>query len=160
MNLIVALGRDGAIGKNGDLIWRIPDDLKHFKRLTMGHPVIMGRKTWESLPVKPLPGRRNIVLSGNQVFKAEGAEVFKSIDEILRQGDLEDTFVIGGSSIYKLFLPYVEKLYLTLIEDECKDADTFLPLNLEEWDLTEESPGMKSPEGVPYKFATYIRKKK
>ena len=106
VHLIVAIGEDGAIGKNGDLIWKISDDLKRFKSLTSGHPVIMGRKTWESLPKRPLPGRRNIILTHRKDFQGEGAEIVNSIEEAIRITENEEPFVIGGAQIYKLFLPY------------------------------------------------------
>ena len=114
MNIIVAAGADGAIGLNEDLIWRIPADLRRFKTLTMGHPVIMGRRTWESLPKRPLPGRRNIVLSRDAAFHAEGAETAHSPEEALALTAGSDIpFVIGGESIYKAFLPMAERIMLT-----------------------------------------------
>lgn len=158
MNIIVAIGKDGEIGKGGDLIWHISEDLKRFKALTMGHPVIMGRKTWDSLPRKPLPGRRNIVITRQKEFKAEGAEIVNSIDEAVNATKGGDAFVIGGAEIYNSFLPYVNRLYLTYVEDECPEADAFLPLDLSSgWELSEESPEFSTPEGVRYKYLTYQR---
>lgn len=113
VNMIVAAGKDGAIGKNGDLIWHISSDLKRFKALTMGHPVIMGRKTWESLPKKPLPGRLNIVVSRNPDFIAEGARVVTTPEDALGVSGDSSPFVMGGEQIYKAFMPYVTKIFLT-----------------------------------------------
>ena len=156
LNLIVAIGKKGEIGKDGDLIWKIGADLKRFKALTLGHPVIMGRKTWESLPKKPLPGRRNIILSRRSDFKPEGAEVISSVDEALKLTQGESPFVIGGAQVYEAFLPYVTRLYLTEVDDTCADADSFLNLNLNAgWEITEESETQTTPEGISYRYVTY-----
>lgn len=156
MNLIVAIGKDGAIGKGGDLIWKISEDLKRFKALTTGHPVIMGRKTWESLPKKPLPGRRNIILTRQPDFKAEGAEVVNSIEEAVRKTDGEEPFIIGGAEIYKSFLPVTTRLYLTMVDEVCPDADAYLDLDLAGgWEIMEQTPDATTPEGVKYKYVTY-----
>lgn len=156
VNLIVAIGKDGAIGKEGDLIWKIPEDLKRFKALTMGHPVIMGRKTWESLPKRPLPGRRNIILSRRKDFNAEGGEVVSSVKEALEMTSGEDPFVIGGAEIYKAFLPLSERLYLTVVDSECPEADAFLnPVLWQNFNLIEESPSTSTPEGISYSYRTY-----
>ena len=155
VNLIVAIGKDGAIGRKGDLIWKISDDLKHFKALTLDHSVIMGRKTWESLPKKPLPNRKNIILTHNRDYKAEGAEIVYSIEDALKIAG-EDPFIIGGAEIYKAFLPYTTHLYLTLINDSCDDADAFLTLDLKnQWKLIDESPVMHTPSGIDFRYLTY-----
>ena len=160
LHLIVAIGEDGSIGKGGDLIWKISEDLKRFKTLTTGHPVIMGRKTWESLPKKPLPGRRNIIVSRKKDLRAEGAEVVNSIEEALQAIEDETSFVIGGSEIYKSFLPKATVLDLTHIRASCGDADAFLQLDLSnDWEVTEESELKKTPDGVSYQFVTYRKKK-
>lgn len=158
MNLIVAIGEDGAIGKNGDLIWKIPADLKRFKLLTTGHPVIMGRKTWDSLPKKPLPGRRNIILTRQKDFRVPEAETVDSIEKAISLTQDDEPFIIGGAEIYNAFLPHVNRLYLTFVEDKCEDADAFLSLNLkEDWNLIEESPREVSPSGISYRYVTYER---
>ncbi|MDE6237489.1 MAG: dihydrofolate reductase [Muribaculaceae bacterium] len=155
---IVAMSRDGAIGKNGDLPWHLPEDLRHFKELTMGHAVIMGRKTWESLPKRPLPGRRNIVVSHNPGYATEGAETFASIEEAIEACD-ETPYIIGGASVYSAALPYLTHLDITLIDATVDDADTFFPpLNDEEWIVTEETGEMVSKKGIPYRFITKKRK--
>ena len=159
VNIIVAIGKDGAIGRNGDLIWKIPEDLKRFKALTTGHPVIMGRKTWESLPKKPLPNRRNIVVTRQKDFQAEGAETANSINEAMKLVEGEDAFIIGGAEIYKEFLPYATRLYLTLVDESCKDADSYLHIDLsQEWIPAEESPEQQTSQGLTYRYRNYIRK--
>ncbi len=128
ISMIAAVGKNLELGKNNDLIWHFKEDMKFFKETTMGHPVIMGRKTFESLP-KALPGRKNIVISANPEYKADGAEVVTSVEEAIKFAEAEDTdaFVIGGGKIYTEFLPYVDNLYLTEINAECPDADTYFP---------------------------------
>ena len=158
MKIIVAIGKDGAIGKNHNLIWHIPEDLKRFKALTTGHPVIMGRKTWESLPKKPLLNRRNIVLTREKDMEFPGAETVNSIEEAIRISEGQQPFIIGGAEIYKAFLPYAEELYLTLVEDTCPEADAFLNIDFSDgWELIEE----KSPEvtdgGIGYRYVNYRR---
>ena len=153
VSLIVAIGEDGSIGKNGELIWKISEDLKRFKKLTTGHPVIMGRKTWESLPKRPLPHRRNIVLTRNKDYVAEGGEVTSSIEEALDMTRGESPFIIGGSEIYKAFMPYITDFHITKVFDKCRDADTFLELpdNIE---LVWESP-VYSESDLKYQFRNY-----
>lgn len=136
VGIVVALGKNGlhntAIGKDGMLLWHIPNDLKRFKALTLGHPVIMGRKTFESIIQtlgKPLPGRTNIVVTRDPVWAYDDVAVFHSIESALEYAktlDSEEVFIGGGGEIYKQALPFVDKLYLTLIEAE-KEADSFFP---------------------------------
>lgn len=131
--LIVARARNGAIGKDGDLPWRLSDDLTHFKHTTKGCPVIMGRKTWESLPKRPLPGRDNIVLSRDGNYAAPGARVYTSIEAAIATGKslaatagVAECFVVGGEAIYAHALPHADRLYLTDVEIEI-DGDAFFP---------------------------------
>ena len=126
ISIIAAVGKNLELGKNNDLIWHFKEDMKFFKETTTGHPVIMGRKTFESLP-KALPNRRNIVITKNTDFVAQNAETVSSLEEAMSLCENEEAFIIGGGQIYKEFLPYADKLYLTEIEDECSDADTFFP---------------------------------
>ena len=156
LNMIVAVGRNGAIGRKGELIWYIPEDLKRFKRLTTGHPVIMGRTTWESLPKKPLPGRRNIVLTTRKDMNFPGAETAGSIAEAMEMTAGEEPFVIGGAAVYNEMMPYVGKLYLTEIDSDAPDADAFLNLNLnEKWEIESQSEWHSTPEGVKYRYTDY-----
>ena len=158
VNLIVAIGKDGAIGKNGDLIWKIPQDLKRFKQLTTGHPVIMGRKTWESLPKKPLPNRRNIIITKNPEYKADGAETMNSIEEALKKIADETSFIIGGAQIYREFLPYASRIYLTVVEGECPEADAHLALDLSSgWILSDSSPIETTPDGLSFQYLTFSK---
>lgn len=131
--LIAALGtKNRAIGKDNRLLWHIPDDLKRFKELTLGHPVIMGRKTWESLPqrARPLPDRTNIVITRQSDFKARGAIVANSFEEArasaARAEGSSQVFVIGGGELYREALPFADCLYLTLVDDD-KEGDSYFP---------------------------------
>ena len=126
ISMIAAVGKNRELGKGNELIWRISEDLKFFKATTMGHPIIMGRKTFESLP-KALPGRKNIVITFNKDYAAEGAVVVHSVDEAIAAADTDEAFIIGGESIYKAFLGVCDKMYLTLIDGEDSDADAFFP---------------------------------
>ncbi|MDO8643795.1 MAG: dihydrofolate reductase, partial [bacterium] len=118
ISIIAAVAKNRIIGKNNQLPWHLPEDLKHFKEITMGHPILMGRKTFESIG-HPLPGRENIVLTRDRSWKAEGVTVIHDFEAILKQRvATEENFVIGGSKIYELALPYAQKLYLTLINKE------------------------------------------
>ena len=125
--LVAALDRNRAIGKNGALPWRLKDDLKAFKALTLGSPVVMGRNTWDSIG-RPLPGRRNLVLSRSANLRLEGAEVVSSPEEAMEavQGQ-EVLYVIGGGKVYEAFLPKADRLVLTRVDTEVKDADAWFP---------------------------------
>lgn len=131
IHIIAALGRNRELGKGNDLLWKIPEDLKRFKELTKGHPVIMGRKTYESLPVRPLPVRTNIVITRDSGWASEGALVASSLDEAIGMAAFaeggEETFVIGGAQIYGMALPHADVLHLTLIDAEAAEADTYFP---------------------------------
>ena len=132
--IVVAMGKNREIGVDNQLLWHLPKDLKHFKELTSGHPIIMGRKTYESIG-RPLPNRRNIVLSKDKDLLIPGCEVFDSVLEVLGLGDIT---VIGGEEIYKLFLPFTRKLELTVVLVTFSDADTFFPELYSNFVLTEE----------------------
>lgn len=137
VSLIVAISLNNAIGRNNQLLWHIGEDLKYFKKVTSGHTIIMGRKTWESLG-RPLPNRRNIVISRSQ--KAiEGAEVFPSIEDALAACNTErEVFIIGGGEIYKQTLPIANRLYLTIVAQMIDDADTFFPvIDFTQWNELE-----------------------
>ncbi|MDP3953605.1 MAG: dihydrofolate reductase [bacterium] len=130
ISAIAAIGKyDNSLGKDKELIWRLSADLKRFKSLTMGHPIIMGRKTYESIG-QTLPGRTNIVITRNPDYRAEGAVVVSSLEEALtkaKEADKEEIFVIGGGEIFKQALPITDKLYLTLIDDQAQGPDIFFP---------------------------------
>lgn len=155
---IVAMNHENAIGRDGDLPWRIPEDMRHFRELTMGHPVIMGRKTWESIPKRPLPGRRNIVVSRNPDYRAEGAEVFSSLEEAV-DACRETPFIIGGAQIYEKAVPFCSKIFITSVDASAVDADAFFPpLPQSEWLVTDESEQFISKSGIGYRFLTKIRR--
>ena len=128
ISYVVAVARNGVIGREGGLPWHISTDLKRFKEITMGKPVVMGRKTWESLPRKPLPGRRNIVFTRQLDYRADGAEIVASAEQAIAlcAGELEIA-VIGGGEIYRMFWPKVDRLYLTEV-DLAVDGDTHFPV--------------------------------
>jgi dihydrofolate reductase len=134
ISFVVAVARNGVIGREGGLPWHISSDLRRFKEITMGKPVIMGRKTWESLPRKPLPGRRNIVITRQQGFAAEGAEVAATPEEALRlAGDVPEVAVIGGGEVYRLFWPLVDRLYLTEVDLDVAGDTHFPATDPAEW---------------------------
>lgn len=132
ISIIVAHSKNMVIGKANNLIWEIPDDHARFKKITMGHPVIMGRKTWESIPPKfrPLPGRANFVVTRDGSYKASGATVVTSLEHALTQAEStpgsEEIFIVGGGEIYKQALPLTTRLYLTVIDREVR-GDTYFP---------------------------------
>lgn len=126
LSLIAAIGKNNELGKGNDLIWHFREDMQFFKQTTMGSTVLMGRKTFESLP-KALPGRRNLVVSRQADYHAEGAEVFPTVSAALAAAWEEQVFVIGGASLYQALLPQCDKLYLTEIDDTCDGAEVFFP---------------------------------
>ncbi len=157
---IVAAGSNGAIGRRGDLPWHIAEDMRRFKSLTMGHPVIMGRRTWESLPKRPLPGRRNIVVSRNPDFQTEGAETAPSVEAAIALCAADEIpFIIGGGEIYAAAFPLLTEILMTRVDTSVEDADTFFPtVTTDEWSLSEESEPMVSAKGLPFRFLKYLRK--
>jgi len=161
--LIAAVARDGGIGRNNELLARIPEDMAHFKALTMGHTVLMGRKTWDSIPARfrPLPGRRNIVLSRQAGLALEGAEVFADLDAALSACAAEgDVFVMGGTQIYAAALPRADRLELTEI-DASFEADAFFPdWSHQQFSQTARKSARHSEPGAQgwdYHFTTYER---
>lgn len=158
LNLIAVVARDGGIGQEGKLLFSIPEDLRRFKELTMGKTVIMGRETLESLPGgRPLPGRRNLVLTRDRDFSREGIEAFHSIEEllaVLTPG--AEAWVMGGASVYGQFLPWCQEAYLTEV-DAIRPADRFFPTLGAQWRLVETGAWERAGE-VPYRFCRYRRR--
>lgn len=160
LSIIVAKGKNNIIGKDNEMVWHLPEDLKHFKNLTTGHTIIMGRKTFESLG-KPLPNRKHIIFSQNPDFKVndENVEVVHSLLQIqdLIEGK-EEAFVIGGAMIYNFLMPNVKKMYVTEIEKDF-EGDTFFPIiDSEVWKETSREKGIKNEENnLDYYFVTYER---
>lgn len=162
LSIIVAMAENLAIGKDNDLLWHLGSDLKRFKRLTMGHPVVMGRRTWESLPKHPLAGRRNIVFSQSEAFAPEGAEIVHSINglfDLLKDCD-DEVFIIGGGRIYNMLMPWVNRLYITWVYKEFTEADTFFPvIDLSEFTKVNETEHMfDEKSGLEFSYAEYDRK--
>lgn len=157
--LIWAQAANGVIGSQGQIPWHLPEDLAHFKALTHGHPVIMGRKTWESLPpqFRPLPGRRNVVISRNPDRTAAGAEVLPSLSAALAElSQVERIWVIGGGQLYAQALPLAQRIERTEI-DLAPAGDTFAPDIDDKWSLTSETDWQNSKTGLPYRFQTWLR---
>lgn len=156
ITLIAALDRNRAIGRDNTLLVHLPGDLPRFKRLTMGHPIVMGRKTWDSIG-RPLPGRRNIVVTRNPNWAATGAERAGSFDDALvLAGDVERVCVIGGAEIYALALPRADELQLTEI-DAAFDADAWFPAwPRDDYAVVSDEPNT-TPDGLPYRYVSYRR---
>jgi len=157
VSIIVAMGENNAIGKDNQLLWHLPADLRHFKNKTSGHTIIMGRKTFDSVG-KPLPNRRNIVVT-RQDIKIEGCEAVKSIDDALALcRDEEEVFIGGGAEIYKLAMPKTDRIYLTIVHRDF-DADTFFPeLDYDQWvETSHEDHQADEKNNIPYSFLTLER---
>lgn len=159
VTIIAAVARDGAIGIGGDMPFHIGADLRRFKALTMGHPMVMGRKTFESLPGGALPGRRNIVVTRNAAFCAPGAERASSLAEALEMcGSCGEVMVIGGGEIYRQAMPMARRLLLTEIDAEVPGAEVFFPDKGAGWKVVEKSePAVDPRSGASYRFVTYTR---
>ncbi len=148
ISIIVAIASNYAIGKDNDLLWHISDDLKRFKRITSGHPVVMGKNTFFSLPFRPLPKRRNIVLTDIAGEQINGCEMAYSIEDSIELMDAnQENFIMGGGSIYKQFMPLAQKLYITRVHQDF-DADIFFPeIDESIWKLTEKIDMEPEKEG-------------
>lgn len=162
ISIIVAISENNAIGRAGDLLCHLPEDLKHFKAITSGHTVAMGERTFFSLPKHPLPNRRNIVLTDQCGKVFEGAEAVYSLDELeqaMRQ-DEGEAFVIGGGMVYRQMMPRADKLYITHIHHTWDDADTYFPqIDPAIWQcISEEKHEADEKNPYPYTFAEYIRR--
>ncbi|MBQ4507756.1 MAG: dihydrofolate reductase [Paludibacteraceae bacterium] len=161
LSIIVAIAENNAIGRKGELLCHLPADLKHFKAVTEGHAVIMGERTWLSLPKRPLPKRRNIVLTDVEGRTFEGAETACSIDRArdMIHGD-EEAFIIGGGMVYRQFMPIADKLYITHIHHKWDDADTFFPeIEAKDWEMSaSEKHNADTDNPHDFTFAEYRRR--
>ena len=162
LSLIVAVSENWGIGRNNDLLYHLPADMRHFKALTTGHTIIMGRRTFESLPKGALPNRRNIVLSSRTSVSFPDAELFTSLQEALSACEKEEeVFIIGGSTVYREAHALCDRIYLTRVEHMHPQATVFFPaLNPEEWNVIEEEPHPADEKHAhPYRFLTLERKR-
>ena len=159
ITIIVALDSDGAIGRRGDLLYHVSADLRRFKALTTGNTVVMGRKTFESLPKGALPDRRNIVISRDSAYRAAGADTYTSLDEAIASCAPDDkVFIIGGAQIYRLAMPLADELLVTRFDRTEPDADTFFPdIDEATWTLAESGKTETDPKkGVGFRFDRYV----
>ena len=160
ISIIVAIAGNNAIGRDNQLLWHISADLRRFKKITAGHAVIMGKNTYFSLPKRPLVNRRNIVISDNTLDHFPGCEMAYSLEEAIWLSDSgKENFVIGGASLYRQFLPYARKLYITQVHKSF-DADTFFPeISPDHWEIIEQEDIMDDTQNdFTYSFITYQRK--
>ncbi len=161
---VVAMDKNNVIGREGDLPWRLPSDLKHFKRVTLGKPCLMGRKTWESLPF-PLPGRPNLVLTRNGDYKAKGANVFTDMNKMIGQGfelagraGVDEVMLIGGGQLYAKLLPHCDRLYITHVETEVDGDAKFPNIDSNRWQLTSSEDATQGPkDDHAFRIAVYDR---
>lgn len=158
ISIIVAIDNKGAIGRRNDIPWHLSDDLKRFKSITMGHTVIMGKNTWDSLPFKPLKGRRNIVIS-KSMAKTPGCEIVRSIDEAMNLvSSDEQAYIIGGAGIYNQTIDKADQLIVTHVDLTVEDADRYFPEIGKEWKAAETSDTHHDEvAGLDYKYVTYQR---
>ncbi|MCX6301144.1 MAG: dihydrofolate reductase [Bacteroidia bacterium] len=161
ISIIVAVSEDLGIGKNNDLLWHIPEDLRRFKRLTYGNTVIMGKRTWESLPKRPLQGRKNVVITDIPHESFENAVTAYSIDDALAKCEKEEEiFIIGGGSIYRQFMPLADRLYITHVHKKTP-ADIYFPkIDRETWEVIEKEEFKAGNDNeIPYTYVIYERGK-
>lgn len=160
ISIIVAIAENYAIGKDNELLWHISDDLQHFKKITLGHKMIMGKNTYLSLPVRPLPKRTSIVITDDPDDHFEGCIMAHSIEDAMDAcSEDEECFIIGGGSIYNQFMPLADKLYITRVR-RSYEADTFFPeISEAEWELIEEEDHVdEENNGLEFSFQVYKRK--
>jgi dihydrofolate reductase len=160
--IVVAMDKNNGIGKNNTMPWHFKKDMKYFKELTWGHPVVMGRKTFDSLPTryKPLPGRENIIITRKPdlSIEFENVKVFNGVKEVLKYCKNKDCFVVGGGQVYNSFLPFVDKLFITYIEDEY-GVDTYFPkFDINNFDKVNEV--VEEENGITLRFVVLERKNK
>ncbi len=160
VHAIVAVASDWAIGRQGGLLCHLPADMRHFKEVTMGHSIVMGRKTFESFPRRPLPGRQNIVITRNPQWQYPGVTVAHNVQEAIKAAVTSDVFIIGGADVYAQTLPLVEVLHLTIIHARWASADAYFPtLDMEQWQEVErEHHASDHRNAYEYDFVTLIRR--
>lgn len=161
VSIIAIVARNGAIGRGGDQPFHISADFKRFKQLTLGHPIVMGRRTFEALPKGALPGRRNIVVTRDAFYRAAGAETAASLEAAIGlAADSDEIMIIGGGQVYAQAIGLADKLLLTEVDADVEDADTFFPaVEPGRWRMTECSESFTDPRsGCDYRFVTYERR--
>ena len=158
ISIIVAIDNNGAIGRRNDIPWHLSDDLKRFKAITMGHTDIMGKNTWDSLPFKPLKGRRNIVIS-TSMSKTEGCEIANTIEDAMKMAAQdEQAFIIGGARIYEQTIEKADRLIVTHVDLSVTDADRYFPKISAKWKAIEKSEVMNDDKsGISYQYITYSK---
>ena len=158
---IVAVASDWAIGRQGELLCYMPADMRHFKETTMGHSIVMGRKTFESFPRRPLPGRQNIVITRNADWQYEGVTVAHSLEDAFAAAQTDTVFIIGGAQVYEQALPLVDVLHLTMIHARWAEADAFFPaIDMNEWqEVSREHHPSDHRNAYEFDFITLKRRK-
>jgi dihydrofolate reductase len=161
IGLVAAVSRNGIIGNAGGLPWRLPSDLKRFKALTLGKPVIMGRKTWDSLPRQPLPGRVNIIMTRDTTFRAEGAHCVSSVEDAVRcaeESGATQANVIGGGEIYAAFLPRAQRMYLSIVDVDAEGDTSFPDINFSQWlEVRTESVPQGEADSASFTLRAFVR---
>jgi dihydrofolate reductase len=156
LSMIWAMDEQGLIGSDNKMPWHLPAELRYFRRVTTGHPILMGRRTFESIGEKPLPKRTNVILSRNTDYAPDGCKVVHSIDEALEELRNTPFFVIGGAQVYQAFLPYAEKLYVTVIHHTFTGDEHFPEVDWSKWQLISEEPGLRDEQNpYDYSFRVY-----
>ena len=160
ISIIVAIAENNAIGKDNNLLWHISEDLRRFKRITEGHVVVMGKKTYYSLPKRPLPGRTNIVITDVAGEQIDNCLMAYSIQDAIQKMDPEgENFVMGGGSVYAQFMPYADKLYITRVNKAFEGDVFFPPIDMKSWDLVERQEITDDPQNdFSYAFETYVHR--
>ncbi len=161
IHAIVAIDENGAIGRQGDLLCHLPADMKHFKEVTMGHSIVMGRKTFESFPRRPLPGRQNIVITRNAGWQYPGVTVVHSLEDAIAAAETDTIFIIGGAQVYEQSLPLVDVLHLTRIHARWASADAFFPaIDMDDWqEVSREHHKSDHKNAYEFDFITLKRRK-
>ncbi len=161
IHAIVAIDENGAIGRQGDLLCHLPADMKHFKEETMGHSIVMGRKTFESFPRRPLPGRQNIVITRNDTWQYPGVTVVHNLEEAIAVAETDTVFIIGGAQVYEQALPLVDVLHLTRIHARWASADVFFPpVDMDQWlEVEREHHESDHRNAYEFDFITLKRRK-
>jgi dihydrofolate reductase len=159
VTMIWAMGRNGVMGNNNGLPWRLPRDMAFFKQQTIGKTIVMGRKTWESFGGKPLKDRTNIIMTRDPEYVTQGAHLITSVEDALIYAKDQELMVIGGAQIYAEWMPYADRLLVTIIEDDFEGNTIFPSIDWSNWTLTEKILGIQDEKNpYEYYFCTYIRK--